>query len=180
MCLYEGIKTSRLWCCRCVVYHRSLHWAPLRASEYPAWCRLFENVLLLSVSWGNVKGHGTALGQITTDYADEKHNGYSLFPNFDFICFHTNQKQYLDTLHKTKQKRNEPSIMTLIYSSEMSTIQLSYKSQISTKKAKKKILFIKISSIPDEEFSKKAVGCTVSKLEKFYDVLFCLVPRPFF
>ena len=36
MCLYEGIKTSRLWCCRCVVYHRSLYWAPLCASEYPA------------------------------------------------------------------------------------------------------------------------------------------------
>ena len=43
MCLYEGIKTSRLWCCRCVVYHRSLYWALLRASEYPAWFRKVLN-----------------------------------------------------------------------------------------------------------------------------------------
>ena len=47
MCLYEGIKTSRLWCCRCVVYHRSLYWAPLRASEYPAW----DFLLLISHGW---------------------------------------------------------------------------------------------------------------------------------
>ena len=42
MCLYEGIKTSCLWCCRCVVYHRSLYWDTLRASEYPAWLWIFH------------------------------------------------------------------------------------------------------------------------------------------
>ena len=29
---------------------------------------------------------------------------YNLFPNIDFICFHTNKKQYLDILHKQKNK----------------------------------------------------------------------------
>ena len=38
-------QTSRLWCCRCVVYHRSLYWAPLRASKYPACLFYYTNRL---------------------------------------------------------------------------------------------------------------------------------------
>ena len=51
---------------------------------------------------------------------------YNLFSKFEFVCLPYNKKQYLDTLHKLKKRENtfRCTIMTLIYSSEVSTLQI--------------------------------------------------------
>ena len=61
-------------------------------------------------------------------------------PTLTLFAFHTNNIQYVDTLHIQKKKKCTfgCAIMTLIYSSEVYTNQPQYKSQKSIKKAKQK------------------------------------------
>ena len=49
----------------------------------------------------------------------------NLFPNFDFIAFHTNLKQYLDTFYKQMKKEMHIRMHNydFIYSSEVSNIR---------------------------------------------------------
>ena len=57
-----------------------------------------------------IKGHGTALRQITLiqEYTNDFFTNTTYSPALPLFAFHTNKKQYLDTLHNQTKKRNAP------------------------------------------------------------------------
>ena len=74
-------------------------------------CSKFKNDLI-NILGDKTSGPGTALIETETFQVLHKWKSFintSYSPTSTLFAFHTNKKQYLDTLHIQKKKRNAPS-----------------------------------------------------------------------